>query len=144
MGLNINLSQQIIMKRKMQSVNFESVHEFLDYITEDELKIVEFLRNLIAESLPEVKEKLSFNVPFFYRKRNICFIWPASIKWGNVNQNGVSLGFTQGDKLSNVEGYFEQKDRKRVISKTFFSIQEIDVDLVKTSLFEAFELDINS
>ena len=77
----------------MQNVHFESVDEFLDYLPEDELKIVQKLRDLIHQALPDCIEKLSYNVPYYKRHSNICFIWPSSIPWGNMKQEGVRLGF---------------------------------------------------
>ena len=63
-------------KRKMQDVSFKTVEDFLAYLPEDELKIVELLRKIILSCLPDVVEKLSYNVPFYKRHSTICFIWP--------------------------------------------------------------------
>ena len=52
-------------RRKMQSVSFRNVGEMLAYLPEDELVMVEHLRELVLETIPGLTEKLSFNVPFF-------------------------------------------------------------------------------
>ncbi|MCH8487328.1 MAG: DUF1801 domain-containing protein [Candidatus Cyclonatronum sp.] len=67
---------------KFQHTKFKTVGAFLDYLPEKEREIVEALRNLITESLPECEEKLSYNVPFYYRNSRICYIWPASFALG--------------------------------------------------------------
>ncbi|GAB5408793.1 MAG: hypothetical protein BalsKO_11580 [Balneolaceae bacterium] len=126
---------------KFQNVSFNSIGDFLDYIPENELLIVEELRSLIYECIPDVKEKLSYNVPFFRRKRNICFIWPASVPWGNVPKKGVQLGFTSGNLIHDFAGFLNFGTRKSVGIKTFFSIDEIETELVRTYLFEALEVD---
>ncbi|MEI7802655.1 MAG: hypothetical protein WCI97_08430, partial [Bacteroidota bacterium] len=69
-------------KAKMQNVSFNSVDEFLEFLPADELKIVEVLRKIIFNAVPDIKEKLSYNIPFYSRHKNIFFIWPASVLWG--------------------------------------------------------------
>src|SRR5260370_41967737 len=65
----------------MQNVSFKSLEEFFEFIPPDELKIVEALRKLILECIPDCEEKLTFNVRFYKRHSNICYIWPPSITW---------------------------------------------------------------
>ncbi|QMU30734.1 hypothetical protein [Adhaeribacter radiodurans] len=69
-------------KNKFQDVAFQSVDDFLAYLPEDELQIVEFLRRLVFYCLPNCTEKLAYNVPYYWVNKSICFIWPASVKWG--------------------------------------------------------------
>lgn len=125
---------------KFQNLNFSSIGDFLDYLPESELVIVEELRSLIYECIPDCKEKLSYNVPFFSRNRTICFIWPGSVPWGNIKE-GVILGFSRGNMMSDYAGYLEKGTRKNVYTKTFLSINEINHQLVKDYLFEALEID---
>ncbi len=126
---------------KMQNVNFKNVDEFLDYLPDKERVIVDYLREIVFECIPECKEKLSYNVPYFSKHTRICFIWPASVPWGNVKMNGVQFGFCRGNLLHDGIDYLEKGNRKQVYSKTFFNIEGIDVDLLKAYLFEAVELD---
>jgi hypothetical protein len=51
------------------NVYFRNVTGFLDYLPADELKIVERLRELIFYCIPDAKEKLAYNIPFYYRQR---------------------------------------------------------------------------
>ena len=113
----------------------------MDYLPEHELEIVEELRHLVHECIPDVNEKLSYNVPFFKRNRNVCFIWPASIPWGNVPKEGVQLGFTSGHLINDFADYLTMGTRKNVAVKIFFSPEEIEPELVKACLFEALEVD---
>ncbi|WP_448633389.1 hypothetical protein [Pedobacter panaciterrae] len=49
-------------------------------LPEEEKIIVDVLRQIIIESLPEYcKEKISYNVPFFYGNKGICIIWPSTV-----------------------------------------------------------------
>lgn len=123
---------------KFQDVAFKNVDDFLAYLPEDELQIVEFLRKIVFYCLPYCTEKLAYNVPYYRVHRNICFIWPASIKWGKeVTYQGVRFGFTNGHLLPDEINFLNQGNRKQVCYKDFTSIAAIDVDLLKAYLFEA-------
>lgn len=119
-----------------QGLQFKTTDDFFDYLTEEELELVLFLRKIILECIPAVKEKLAYNVPFYYRHSRICFIWPSSIPWGKVDK-GVAIGFCKGDLLTD-----ETFKTTKFISKLVFtSIKEIDVDFLKQQIYEAVLID---
>lgn len=128
-------------KRKMQDVSFSDVGEFLEYLPEKERHIVDVLRNIVLDCIPGCREKLSYNVPFYSRKTNICFIWPGSVGWGGVNNAGVRFGFTKGYLLRDELAYLEKGNRKQVYWRDFFSVSEIEPDVLKAYIFEAVEID---
>lgn len=129
-------------KINMQNVKFQSVAEFLAFLPPEELEVVEFLRQLIYDCIPDVSEKLSYNVPYFKRHKTICFLWPGSVLWGKKQTyTGVRFGFTQGYLLSDELGYLKLEGRKQVAWRDFQSIQEIDVELLQMYLYEAAVID---
>ena len=119
-----------------QGIQVKSIDEFLDNLPEDELEIVLFLRKIIVECMPDCKEKLAYNVPFYYRHSRICYIWPASIPWGKVKK-GVVIGFCKG--ISFLDETFETT--KFSSKLTFTSIKEIDLPLLKQQIYEAILVD---
>ena len=123
----------------LQNISFTSVEELLEFLPPGELKIVEQLREIIFTCIPDATEKLSYNVPFYYRHTRICFIWPASMPWGGISE-GVQLGFCKGHLLSE-SSYLERGTRKSVFTKTFFATKEIDRDAVSQLLYEAAWID---
>lgn len=129
-------------KLKMQNVNFKSIDEFLEFLPEDELKIVEIFRDIVFNNIPDVVEKLAFNVPFYKRNSNICFIWPASVLWGKKKTyDGVRFGFSNGYLLNDPDGFLDKGNRKNVYWKDFKSINEIDISFIKSLLFDAIIID---
>ena len=56
-------------------------------LPENKRIIVDVLRQIILESLPaHFKEKISYNVPFFYGNKGICIIWPSTIPRGGIKK----------------------------------------------------------
>lgn len=82
--------------------------------------------------MPDCKEKLAYDVPFYYRHARICFIWPATIHWAKIPK-GVAIGFCIGDSLLD-ETYATAKF-------TFNSVKEIDIAFVKQQIQEAILID---
>ncbi|TLX73654.1 DUF1801 domain-containing protein [Labilibacter sediminis] len=126
---------------RFQNIKFSSVDDFLEYLPEEELEIVEFIRQLIGSCMPYYKEKLAYNVPFYYGKKRILFIWPSSVPWAKVEAGGVMLGFCKGYLIPDDIGYLEKGNRKEIYTKTFFSVKEIDVDLLKAYIYSAIDID---
>lgn len=119
-----------------QGIQFTSIDEFLDNLAEEELEIVLFLQKIILECMPDCKEKLAYNVPFYYRHSRICYIWPASVPWRKV-EKGVAIGFCKG--ASFLDETFETT--KFASKLTFNSVKEIDVALLKQQIYEAILVD---
>lgn len=126
---------------RSQPISFSSVEEFLDYLPEGELDLVEVLRFCIFQAIPDCREKLAYNVPFYYRHSRICYIWPSTVPWGKVQTNGVTLGFTKGFLLPDPAIYLEKGSRKEVYTKTFTNRGQIDRELIQSYLLDAAIID---
>ena len=112
-----------------------------ELLPEEERIIVDVLRQIIIENLPErCKEKISYNVPFFYGNRGICIIWPATIPRGGIKE-GVLLGFWYGNKLKDTDHYLTHGTNKQVFYKIYKSAEEIDEKAIVKLLKEAIKLD---
>lgn len=126
---------------KMQDVSFRSVDEMMDYLPDNEMEITQVLRELVKDCIPHIKEKLSYNVPFFALRKTVCYIWPGSIPWGKTTFKGVQIGFSKGHHLQDDMNYLEKGNRKYVRTKLLDKITEADLDILRVFLFEAAELD---
>lgn len=126
---------------KMQSDSFRTIGEMLEYLPEDQLELVETLREFILETAPDLREKLSYNVPFFKGRKNVCYIWPGAVPWGKQTFEGVILGFAKGYLLSDEHNYLKAENRKYVTSRKFSSIKEIDFEILENLINEAVFLD---
>ncbi len=127
---------------KMQDVDFRDLNEFLDYLPEDERAITEACRNLIYACLPEIREKLSYNVPYYRRHKTLCFLWPGSVLWGKRRMyDGVRFGFTYGTRLVSGKDILILDQRKSVGYADLKSMNAIDTEQLSSMLYESYLLD---
>jgi hypothetical protein len=124
-----------------KGIRFRSLLEFWEYLPEEERVITDILRQIVLETLPPpCKEKLTYNVPFFYGKRRICAIWPASVPGGGIS-SGVLFGFCQGNKLLDKDSYLIHGNNKKIYYKIFHSAGDIEIDAITELLKQAVQLD---
>jgi hypothetical protein len=118
-----------------------SLIQLYEILPERERIIVDILRQIIIENLPGYcREKISYNVPYFYGKKGIAIIWPASIPRGGITE-GVLLGFWQGIKLKDVDNYLIRGTNKKVFYKIYKSPKDINQKAIIKLLNEALSLD---
>jgi len=126
----------------MQHVKFRDIEEFLDFLPKEEFEITSYLMQIVANTIPIYKEKLSYNVPYYYKNKSICFIWPASVLWGREKTyEGVRFGFTKGYLLRDELNYLDRGSQMQVYWKGFECVEDIDEDILKTYIYEAAEID---
>jgi hypothetical protein len=128
-------------KKQMQRIKFSTVGEMLAFLPEDQLEITERLREVILLTVPDVKEKLSYNVPFYRLRKNICFIWPGAVPWGNAVKEGVTLGFSYGYLLHDASDYLERGERKQVYTRTFYRPEDLEEEMIRHFLLESVAMD---
>jgi hypothetical protein len=128
----------------------KTVDEMIMNLPRTEQVIVKRLRALVIECLPAATEKeyYGLGVPFYTRHRMICFIWPPSLFWGGPKRTGetqqkkgVSLGFCQGNMMSNEDGVLLAEGRKQVYVMYLHTASDIKEDQIRALLFEAGMID---
>jgi hypothetical protein len=121
--------------------HIRSLVQLFDLLPENERIITDVLRQIILDTLPPYcKEKLSFNVPFFYGNKGICIVWPATIPRGGI-KTGVLLGYWYGKKLKDEDNYLTHGTNKQVYYKIFQTPEEIDEKPLVKLLKEAVRVD---
>ena len=126
------------MKRPLK---IQNLLELQAHISETEWLVVDVLRQIILDHLPTYcKEKISYNVPYFYGKKGIIIIWPASIPRGGI-KSGVLLGFWQGYLLKDVDNYLTHGTNKKIFYKIYQSVEEIEEAAIGKLLTAAIALD---
>lgn len=124
-----------------QPPRFTSMLEFWEWLSPAERIIVDVLRQIITEALPAgYYEKLTNNVPYFFGRKRICMIWPASIPGGGV-RSGVLLGFSYGNRLPDRHRYLDHGSNKRIFYKIYQRAEDIDAAAIESLLQEAVDVD---
>ncbi len=123
-------------------LRFASVQECLDFLPAEERALTEQLREFIISEVPELRERLSFNVPFYKLHRDVCFLWPASVLWGkHKTYAGVRFGFSYGMLLSDPSSYLQRGDRKQVLWRDLEQFTKADERMLGQLLAQAVERD---
>ncbi len=118
-----------------------SLVQLYELLPENERLIVDVLREQVKELLPlNGKEKISYNVPFFYANKSICLVWPSTVPRGGIRE-GVMLAFWYGNKLKDEDGYLTHGTNKQIFYKIFRHVDEIDISAITKLIREAVELD---
>jgi hypothetical protein len=132
---------KILAAMKGSTVKIKSLIQLFEILPEEERIITDVLRQIILENLPSYcKEKISYNVPFFYGKKGICIIWPASIPRGGIKE-GVLLGFWYGNKLNDADSYLTHGTNKQIFYRIFKTAEEINERAIVKLLKEAVKTD---
>ena len=119
----------------------KSILQLYDALPAHQRIIVDVLRAIVTEQLPAYcKEKISYQVPYFYGHKGICIIWPAAIPRGGIKK-GVLLGFWYGNKLTDADNYLTHGTNKQIFYKIYHDVDEINVKAIIKLLKEAVKLD---
>jgi len=118
-----------------------SLVQLYELLPENERIIIDVLRQIVIDNLPACcKEKISYNVPFFYGNKGICILWPATVPRGGIKK-GVLLGFWYGCKLKDTDNYLINGTNKQIFYKIFNSPKEINSRAIIKLLKEAIKID---
>src|SRR5688500_8638119 len=123
------------------SIKIKSVSHLYEVLPEYERITVDVLRQIIKAHLPaSCKEKIAYNVPFFYGNKGICIVYPAFIPRGGIKK-GVLLGFWYGYQLKDPDNYLTHGTNKQIYYKIYNSVEEINEKAIARLLKEALNLD---
>jgi len=118
----------------------KDIDDFIRELPKNEREIVRRLRMLVLEADPRIKEQFSYGVPYYFRKRRVCFIWPSSSKYGPKDAL-VSFGFCYGNQLSNEQGILLAEGRKQVRIIKYDALNKVDDEVIAPILQEALLVD---
>jgi hypothetical protein len=103
------------------------VEEYIYGYEGDTLEVMKYLHDLMMDQ-PGISCKISFKIPFYYRKSWICYIYPQK-------KGGIEFVFTRGHELSNEQGILDPRGRKEVAGILLKSLE----DIPQESLFEVIQ-----
>ena len=107
-----------------------------DYILNfdgDQKEIMLYFHSLLTEEFNLIP-KFKFNLPFYYRKSWICYLFPTK-------KGLIELAFTRGRELSNEQRILKSRGRKLVSSIEFKQLNDIPEQVIREVIHEAVILD---
>ena len=123
------------------SFKIRSLVQLFDMLPENERIITDVLRQIVIENLPVTcKEKISYNVPFFYGNKGICIIWPSTIPRGGIKE-GVLFGFWYGNRLNDADHYLTHGTNKQIFYAIYKEPEDINEKAIVKLLKEAARVD---
>jgi hypothetical protein len=129
------------MQREEIPRKITSLLQLYELLPEEERLIVDVLREIVRENLPSrCREKISYNVPFFYGNKAICIIWPATIPRGGIKA-GVLFGLWYGSRLRDKDAYLTHGTNKQIFYKIFKSVDDVNEKAIVKLLKEAVAVD---
>lgn len=109
------------------------VENYIYRFEDSQREIMLYLHNLLTIEL-NLRDKLQYKIPFYYRKSWICYVNPTKKK-------SIEFAFVRGNELSNSLGLLDSKGRKQVCSIELTSLSEIPINDLKAVIQEAILLD---
>ncbi len=98
------------------------------------------VRELLLRNFPNMKEKFSYGVPYYWVFSRICFLYPASFPYSG-SEAGVAFGFARGHLLSNEQGLLDLGGRKEVAYIRLLDEKDVREEPLLEILHEAVLLD---
>lgn len=127
---------------RFNAMKIQSLPELYEAITSEERIMVDTLRSIVIDfGNGKIREKIAYNVPYFFGNHGICIIWPASVPRGGIRE-GVLLGFWYGNMLADKEGYLTRGSNKQIFYRIFTSVEQIESAPIQNLLEEAMEYDL--
>jgi uncharacterized protein YdhG (YjbR/CyaY superfamily) len=118
----------------------QTVVDFIDDLPLEERTLVTLLRQLILDCEPRLQEKLSYGVPYFFKNRRICFLWPSSARYGPKDCKLI-FGLCYGNLLSNDQKLLQADSREQVYIIRINSAGDIDEKAFREIVHEAVMID---
>lgn len=135
-------SQQERMKWMQPDIfKVRTVDQLYTLLPEDQLILTDLLRGIIMDlSNGYLREKISYQVPYFFNKKGIAIVWPATIPRGGI-KSGVLFGIWYGNRLSSLQNYLIKGENKQIFYKVIHAVKEVNEKAIKKLIKEAIEID---
>lgn len=116
------------------------VENYINSLEDEEFAISNYLHQIIINTSPKIKTKLSYGVPYYKINYRLCFVWQATAPYSIIKE-GVQLGFCKGNLLSNAQELLDMGNRKEVAIVNFTKANQINEQQISEILYEAIEID---
>lgn len=111
---------------------------YIDYIniaplSENQKSIVDYIYNELL-TYPGVECKIKFKLPFFYKNTWIAYLNP-------IKKDGIEFCIVRAKEIPTIEAFVNYKKRTMVAGISFYSANEINLNILHFIFQEAYQLD---
>ncbi len=117
----------------------KTYQDFYNQVEGEDRLMVDILRDIVYEVESNFREKISYDVPYYFLHSRVCFIWPSAVKFGP--KKGVKFGFCKGAHLDDFDTILDTEGRKEIGTITFLKAEDIKAKQIKELLYQALILD---
>lgn len=109
--------------------------DYLDFvpISENQTAILKSIHNALI-SYPAVECKIKFKLPFFYKNTWIAYLNP-------IKKDGIEFCIVRAKEIPSIVDFVNYKKRTMIAGISFYSIKEIDFNILHFVFQEAYQLD---
>jgi hypothetical protein len=99
---------------------FQDIEDFIQSKEINLRPLLAQIRNIIMVSHPQIREQISWNLPFFYCFDHLCYLSVSK------KTKGVEVCFAKGFHIKDEAGVLDAKDRKLVKGITFTDLADFE------------------
>jgi hypothetical protein len=99
---------------------FQDIDDFIQSKEINLRPLLAQIRNIIMVSHPQIREQISWNLPFFYCFDHLCYLSVSK------KTKGVEVCFAKGFHIKDEAGVLDAKDRKLVKGITFTDLADFE------------------
>ncbi|MBN8704858.1 MAG: DUF1801 domain-containing protein [Bacteroidetes bacterium] len=107
----------------------QEVDDYLAAQPEPLARIMSRIRSMVLSQGPEIEEKFSFKIPFYYYSGWMVYL--------TTYKGGVDMSFIRGFELSDAHGRLEVRNRKQIKSIHIRPEEPFPEDVIRETLMEA-------
>lgn len=100
---------------------YQDIDDFIESKDKNLRPLLAHIRHIIMVSHPQIREQISWNLPFFYCFDHLCYLSVGK------KTKGVEVCFAKGFHIKDEAGVLDSKGRKLVKGITFADLADFEV-----------------
>ena len=123
------------------------VETYIYQLEGEEREIALYLHDILSQRYG-MTSKLRYKVPFYDIKKWLCYINPQKKRTTKLKKattenigGGIELCFLHGRWMEDPQGALDPKDRVQIYGITYYTLDEIDEEVLQVLIEEAIEID---
>lgn len=111
------------------------INQYLEntQLSNEQVQIIKFIHNELL-NYPAIECKIKFKIPFFYKNTWIAYLNP-------IKKDGIEFCIVRAKEIPSISEFVNYKKRTMIAGISYYSIKEIDFNILHFVFQEAYQLD---